>query len=172
MEEENMPFKCALCGLSFETPDEFTNHKLAHQKQLEKQEGPERKGLICLRCGKPIPTDSYEPNYKGVVTCHGCKETMKVILLNGEVEFAMSQGVTEQTGEDLLKQYSKRVLEYAKARDLVDSLMPVRAALSENETIPTIKVTEDLMARFQYAETTMVAALRQIRQIHEQLYRL
>jgi hypothetical protein len=97
---------------------------------------------------------------------------MKVVLLNGEVEFAMSQGNTEQTGEELLKQYGKWVLDYVKARDLVDSLVPVRAALSRNETMPTIKVTEDLMARIKYAETTMLAALREMRQIHEKLYRI
>ena len=163
-----MPFKCALCGLSFETPDEFMKHKLAHQEQLEK---PEKKGLTCLGCGKPIPTDSYGPGYKGVIACPGCRQTMKVVIVNGEVEFAMSQGGAGQAGEELISQYSKWGLEYIKVRDLIDSLVPVPAALSESGKMPTITVTEDLLAKFQYAETTMVAALRQIRQIHEKMYK-
>ena len=164
-----MPFKCALCGLSFETPDDFVKHKLAHQQQSER---PGKQGLTCLRCGRPIPTESYEPNYKGVIACPGCRQTMKVVMVNGEIEIAMSQGGTEQTGEELLKQYRKWVLEYNKVRDLIDSMVPVPAALSESGKMPTITVTEDLLAKFQYAEATMTAALREIQQIHEKLYRL
>ena len=121
-----MSFKCALCGLSFETPDDFVKHKLAHQQQSER---PGKQGLTCLRCGRPIPTESYEPNYKGVIACPGCRQTMKVVMVNGEIEIAMSQGGTEQTGEELLKQYRKWVLEYNKVRDLIDSMVPVPAAL-------------------------------------------
>jgi DNA-directed RNA polymerase subunit RPC12/RpoP len=164
-----MPFKCALCGLSFETPDDFVKHKLAHQQQQEK---PEKKGLTCLRCGKPIPNNFYGPNYKGVISCPDCRQTMKVVMVNGEVEFAMSQGGAEQTKEELLNQYRKWVLEYNKVKDLIDSLVPVPAALSEGGKMPVITITEDLLAKFQYAEATMGAALREIQQIHEKLHRL
>ena len=167
-----MPFKCGLCGLSFETADEFTRHKLAHQEQQEKSEQPEKKGLVCLRCGNPIPTDSYGPNYRGDIICPSCRQTMKVVLADGEVEFAMSKEGAGQTREELLRQYRKWVLEYMKAKDLIDSLVPAPTALSEGKEMLTITVTEDLLAKFQYAETTMAAALREIRQIHEKLHRL
>jgi len=164
-----MPFKCGLCGLSFDTPDEFVKHKLAHQAQQEK---PEKKGLICLNCGRPIPTNSYGLNYKGVIACPGCNQAMKVVLLNGEVDFAMTQGGTEQTGEELLKQYQKWVLEYTKVKELIESLVPVSTVLSEGWKMPTITVTEDLLAKFRYAETTMATTLREIQQIHEKLHKL
>ena len=164
-----MPFKCFSCGVSFGTAEEFMKHKLVHQEQSEK---PEEKGLICLRCGKPIPTDSSRPNYRGDIVCPGCKQTMKVVMRNGEVAFAMSKEGAEQTREELLKQYRKWVLEYMKAKDLIDSLVPVPTALSKGEKMPTITVTEDLLAKFQYAEATMAAALRERQQIHEKLHRL
>jgi DNA-directed RNA polymerase subunit RPC12/RpoP len=168
VKEEYMPFKCALCGLSFETPDDFVKHKLAHQEQ---QERPEKKGLTCLRCGKAIPTDSYGSSYRGVIACPDCRQTMKIVMVNGEIEFAMSQGGADQTKEGLLNQYRKWVLEYTKVRDLIESLVPV-TALSEGGKMPAITVTEDLLAKFKYAETTMVAALREIEQIHEKLHRI
>ena len=166
-----MPFKCSSCGLSFETADEFVKHKLSHQEQTERPERPEKKGLICLGCGNPIPADYYGPNYRGDIVCPSCKQTMKVVIQDGEVEFAMSKGGAEQTGEELLKQYRKWVLEYMKARDLIDSLVTDPTNLSEGERMPKITVTDDLMAKFRYAEATMVAALREIQQIHEKLLR-
>jgi len=150
-------------------PDDFVKHKLAHQEQAEK---PDKKGLTCLRCGKPIPTDPYGPSYRGIIACSDCRQPMKVVLVNGEIEFAMSQGDAEQTRDDLLRQYRRWVLEYMKVRDLIDSLVPVSAALSDVGKMPAITVTDDLMAKFQYAETTMAAALKEIRQTHEKLHGL
>jgi len=164
-----MPFKCSSCGMSFQVADEFMKHKLVHKEQSEI---PEKKGLICFGCGKPIPIDSSKLNYSGDIVCPDCKQNMKVVLQNGEVAFAMSRESAEQTKEELLKQYGKWVVEYVKAKDLIDSLVPVPAALSEGEEMPTVTVTEDLLARFQYAEATMTAALKERRQIHEKLYRL
>lgn len=164
-----MPFKCNTCGLSFETADEFTKHRLVHQGESEK---PEKRGLICLGCGKPIPTDSSKLDYTGDIVCPGCKQTMKVVMRNGEVAFAMSKGGTEQTREELLKQYRMWVLEYVKAKDLIDSLLPVSANLPEDEEMPTFTVTEDLLAKFQYAEATIATALRKRQEIHEKLHRM
>ncbi|MFC1925587.1 hypothetical protein ACFLW2_02700 [Chloroflexota bacterium] len=164
-----MPFKCGVCGLSFDAAEEFMNHKLVHQKESQK---PEKKGVICLGCGNPIPTDPSTSNYSGEIICSGCGQTMKVILEDGEVVFAMSKGVTVQTGEDLLRQYHKWVIEYVKAKELIDNLVPVPANLSEGGEMPTITVTEDLMARFQYAEATMANALRKRQEIHEKLHKL
>ena len=164
-----MPYKCGACGLSFETADEFIKHKIVHQ---EKSEKPEKKGLICLRCGKPIPTDSSKPNYTGDIVCPACKQTMKVVMQNGEVALAMSKEGAEQTREELLNQYRKWVLEYVKAKDLIDSLVPVPANLSEGEEMQPITVTEDLLAKFQYAEATIAASLRKRQEIHEKLHRL
>ena len=83
-----MPFKCFSCGLSFDTVEEFVQHKLAHQEQPKKQ--PER-GLICLRCGKPIPVDSSKADYRGDILCPSCGQTMRVIIQNGEVVLAVSK---------------------------------------------------------------------------------
>ena len=80
-----MPFKCFLCGQSFNTAEGFMKHKLAHQEQ------PEKRGLICLRCGKPIPVDSSKENYRGDILCPRCGQKMRVILQNGEVVLAISK---------------------------------------------------------------------------------
>ena len=77
-----MPFKCLSCGISFETAEEFIQHKRGHQEQPVK-EAP--RGLICLWCGKPIPVDS---NYKGDVRCSACGKRMTVSMQGGEVVFA------------------------------------------------------------------------------------
>lgn len=81
-----MPFKCVSCELTFDTAEQFMNHKRAHQEQ------PEKKGLRCLKCGAPIPVDSSMANYRGEILCPNCGQKLKVKLEDGEVLFAsMSQ---------------------------------------------------------------------------------
>ena len=70
-----MPFKCFSCGLSFDTAEKFTEHSLAHKMQLD---NPEKRGLVCPKCGKPIPIDSSEADYTGSIVCPGCEQTVKV----------------------------------------------------------------------------------------------
>jgi DNA-directed RNA polymerase subunit RPC12/RpoP len=77
-----MPFKCFTCGLTFDTVEEFIKHKLSHKEQP-------KKGLICLRCGKPIPLDSSKANYRGNIVCPGCGQTMEVVMQDGEVVVAV-----------------------------------------------------------------------------------
>lgn len=76
-----MPFKCFSCGLSFDTAEEFMKHKLSHKEP--------KKGLICLRCGKPIPLDSSKASYRGKILCPGCGQTMQVVIQDGEVVIAV-----------------------------------------------------------------------------------
>lgn len=162
-----MPFKCFTCGLNFNTVAEFSEHSLVHQKQSE---DPEDKNinLVCLKCGKPIHIDSLEANYKGIIACPGCKQTVRVVMRNGEVEIAISTMSAEQTKEDLLKQYHNSLLKYAEAKDLIDSLVPALAG----EKIQTITATQDLLAKFYYAAATMTTILSNIQEIHEKLLRL
>ena len=77
-----MPFRCFSCGLSFDTVEEFVEHKLVPQEQ------PER-GMI-LRGDKPVPASSSKPNYRGDMLCPNCGQTIKVVIQNGEVIFAAS----------------------------------------------------------------------------------
>ena len=78
-------FKCISCGLSFDTAEEYMRHKLAHQER------PEKKGLVCLGCGKSIPLDSSQENYRGDITCPGCGQKLRVALQDGEVMFASTR---------------------------------------------------------------------------------
>ena len=77
-----MPFKCFSCGLSFDTLEEFVEHRLSHKEQP-------KKGPICLRCGKPIPLDSSKANYSGNILCPSCGQTMKVVIQDGEIVLAV-----------------------------------------------------------------------------------
>jgi len=87
-----MPFKCFSCELSFDTVEEFAAHRRAHQEQPGEQPGKQpEKGLICLRCGKPIPVDSSKRDYRGDIPCPNCGQTMRVVLQDGEVVFAVSK---------------------------------------------------------------------------------
>ena len=164
-----MPFKCNKCGLSFDEASEFMKHKLTHQGESEKQD---KKALVCLSCGESIPDNYLKQNYTGDIVCQNCKQTIRIIIQNGEVLFAMSKGRSEQTREELLIQYPKWILEYVKARDIIEELVPVPDNLTEGVEMKPVKVTEDLLAKFQYAESTMITALRNRQEIHKKLLSL
>ena len=78
-----MPFRCISCVLSFDTAEEFIRHKLAHKEQPEK-------GLVCLKCGRPIPVDPSKSSYKADIHCPDCGQKMKFIIQNRELVLAMS----------------------------------------------------------------------------------
>jgi len=164
-----MPFKCFSCGLSFDTAEKYAEHSLVHQQQ---QECPENRGLVCLKCGEYIPVDSLEDEFTGNIVCHNCQQIVRVIIRNGEIELAMSSEVAEQTEEELIKQYYSWLIRYIEIKDLIDHLVPVPANLSKGDKMPTIEVTEDLLVKFKYAESTMAFALKKRQEIHEKLYRL
>lgn len=75
-----MHYKCFSCGAEFDNLEQLASHKKRHQSSA-----PEKKGVICLGCGRPIPIDPSQANYSGPLTCPGCHRTMRVILENGEV---------------------------------------------------------------------------------------
>lgn len=83
-----MAFKCIRCGISFDTPEEFMEHKRSHQ---EPEAENTKKGLLCLMCGKPIPVDASKANYVGEMRCPSCGQMLKVRLEDGEVVFASSK---------------------------------------------------------------------------------
>ncbi len=83
-----MPFRCASCNLTFESAEEFMAHKRNHKKVSTAK--PEGQGLLCLKCGKPIPLSISQANYRGAITCLTCGQTMRVRMEGGEVVFAVA----------------------------------------------------------------------------------
>ena len=164
-----MPFKCFSCGLSFDTAEEFSKHGLAHKNQLE---NPEGKGLFCLKCGEPFSIDSSEADYTCSVVCPSCSHILDIVVRKGKAELVITKESTEQLREKLLEQYRKYVLKYIEAKDMIESLVPFPVNLLKGEQMPTITITQDLMAKFHYAETTMTDALKKRQEIHEKLHRL
>lgn len=79
-----MQFKCFVCGETFEDIQQLAAHKKRHQAES----APEKKGLICLGCGKSIPLPPSMADYSGPVECPHCHRTMKVTLSGGEVVVA------------------------------------------------------------------------------------
>ena len=76
-----MRFNCPSCGSEFEDIQQLANHKRLHQSTVSQ----EKKGVICLGCGKAITISSTQQNYSGPLTCPSCKRTMSVKLQDGEV---------------------------------------------------------------------------------------
>ncbi|OGO04133.1 MAG: hypothetical protein A2Y91_08240 [Chloroflexi bacterium RBG_13_54_8] len=79
-----MPFKCASCGITFDTGEDFIKHKRSHQEGGKKR-------LVCLRCGRPIAIDASKANYRGDVLCPGCGQKIRVVIQDGEVTFAATK---------------------------------------------------------------------------------
>lgn len=75
-----MRFKCVACGIEFATIEELARHKQQHQAGSERSSG-----VICLGCGKSIPLEPSKANYSGPLTCPNCRQTMTVVIENGEV---------------------------------------------------------------------------------------
>jgi uncharacterized CHY-type Zn-finger protein len=80
-----MVFKCFACGLSFESAEEFMEHKRSHQEK------PEKKPLICMTCRKVITLDSTLADYVGDLRCRNCGQDMKVKIEDGEVLFVATR---------------------------------------------------------------------------------
>jgi len=83
-----MPFKCFACGLTFDSVEDFMQHKLAHKGQAER---PEKRGLACMSCRKSIPVDSTLANYVGDIGCPSCGQRMRVRIEDGEVLFVATK---------------------------------------------------------------------------------
>ena len=75
-----MRFKCFSCGIEFDTIQELAAHKQRHQSET-----PDSSGITCLGCGKKIPVEASKANYSGPLTCPHCKNTLQVVLRDGEV---------------------------------------------------------------------------------------
>lgn len=75
-----MRFRCATCGIEFATIEQLASHKKQHQAGSGKPSG-----VICLGCGKGIPLEPSQANYRGLLTCPSCGRTMTVVLEGGEV---------------------------------------------------------------------------------------
>ncbi|RLC91099.1 MAG: hypothetical protein DRI39_10785 [Chloroflexi bacterium] len=80
-----MTFKCFSCGVSFDTVEEFMEHRRLHQ------EPPEKRGLVCMNCRRDIPIDASLENYVGDIHCRGCGQKMKVRIEDGEVLFVATR---------------------------------------------------------------------------------
>ena len=164
-----MPFKCISCGLSFDVAEDFIKHKLTHQGQAAKTD---KKAPACLGCGKPFPADYLKTDYSGDITCPNCGRVAKIVIQNNEVVLAVSKQGTTETEEELLKEYRKWIAEYTEAKDIIENIVPTTASLPEGKGTPAIKVTEDMLTKFHYAEAKMTDALRKRQEIHERLYKL
>jgi len=75
-----MRFKCVSCGIEFDTIEQLASHKQQHQASSRSSSG-----VICLGCGKSIPLEPSKANYSGPLTCPTCRETMTVVIEDGEV---------------------------------------------------------------------------------------
>jgi DNA-directed RNA polymerase subunit RPC12/RpoP len=75
-----MRFRCGSCGIEFDTIEQLAAHKRQHQSGP-----PDTSGVTCLGCGKKIPVEESKANYSGPLTCPSCKNTMQVVLRDGEV---------------------------------------------------------------------------------------
>ncbi len=75
-----MRFKCFTCGIEFASIEELASHKQQHQAGTRVSSG-----VICLGCGQSIPLEPSKANYSGPLTCPNCRQTMTVIIENGEV---------------------------------------------------------------------------------------
>jgi len=75
-----MRYKCVTCGIEFATIEELAHHKQQHQVGSSIPTG-----VTCLGCGKSIPLEATKTNYSGPLTCPNCRQTMTVVIENGEV---------------------------------------------------------------------------------------
>ena len=75
-----MRYKCVTCGIEFDNIEQLANHKQQHQAGSRSSSG-----VICLGCGKNIPLEPSKANYRGPLTCPNCRQTMTVVIENGEV---------------------------------------------------------------------------------------
>ena len=78
-----MRFKCVSCGIEFDTIEQLASHKQQHQASSKSSSG-----VICLGCGKSIPLEPSKANYSGPLTCPNCRETMTIVIEDGEVVMA------------------------------------------------------------------------------------
>ncbi len=85
-----MPFKCFSCGVTFDSVEDFVEHRRSHHGQPEAEE-KRRRGLTCLGCGAPIAVDPSKANFRGDISCPTCGQVMKVVLEDGQVVFALSK---------------------------------------------------------------------------------
>jgi len=78
-----MRYKCVSCGIEFDTIEQLASHKQQHQASSRSS-----LGVICLGCGKSIPLEPSKANYSGPLTCPNCRETMTIVIEDGEVVMA------------------------------------------------------------------------------------
>ncbi|HEY4711442.1 MAG TPA: hypothetical protein VIH69_02000 [Dehalococcoidia bacterium] len=75
-----MRYRCVTCGIEFDSIEQLASHKRQHQASSRSSSG-----VICLGCGKNIPLEPSQANYRGPLTCPNCRQTMTVVTENGEV---------------------------------------------------------------------------------------
>lgn len=85
-----MPFKCAKCEMTFDTAEQFMEHKRSHKSGTEPE--PAREAFVCLKCGAPIRLVQSQSNFRGEMHCPGCGQKLRVRLEDGEVLFASTIG--------------------------------------------------------------------------------
>lgn len=74
-----------------------------------------------------------------------------------------------ETKEELLKEYGKWTVEYVKAKEALDKLLPPIANLSKGEQMATFVPTKQSLAEFEKAEKRMNDALRKMREALDKL---
>ena len=77
-----------------------------------------------------------------------------------------------ETKEELLKEYGKWTVEYVKAKEALDNLLPPIADLSKGEKMATFVPTKQSLTEFKKAEERMNNALRKSRGILDKLGKL
>jgi hypothetical protein len=74
-----------------------------------------------------------------------------------------------ETKEELLREYAKWTVEYVKAKENLDNLLPPVANLSKREQLKPFVITQQSLIEFSQAEKRLNNALRKRREILKKL---